>query len=67
MFHYFFLMESNYSINPIFAPIGATGHLVKRKRGGGARGQKLFGFGWFCIFDWAYINSRTLQVKIPLE
>ena len=23
-----FLMEINYSINPIFAPIGATGHLV---------------------------------------
>ena len=28
MFHYFFLMETNHSINPIFAPIGATGHLV---------------------------------------
>ena len=25
---WFFLMETNYSINPIFAPIGATGHLV---------------------------------------
>ena len=22
-------METNYSINPIFAPIGATGHLVQ--------------------------------------
>ena len=26
-----FLMKINYSINPIFAPIGATGHLVERE------------------------------------
>ena len=26
--YHVFLMELNYSINPIFTPIGATGHLV---------------------------------------